>query len=204
MIVLGADTHKRSHTVAAIAAGTGELLGERTVAVGRRGFRRVTAVGARCRCRAGVGARGLPPRVRLARAVLDRARRAGVANPHAPDGRRAQERSSARQVGPDRRPQRCPRRAAGGPGVVFRRAAGRARSWTCGCWSITVSASSATASSSIARCCGICTICGPSCGCRAARCSQRNGRLGSAGGWPGPSRRCAFGSRATSCAGCAS
>jgi hypothetical protein len=31
MIVLGADTHKRSHTIAAIAAGTGELLGERTV-----------------------------------------------------------------------------------------------------------------------------------------------------------------------------
>src|SRR5919198_861947 len=38
MIVLGADTHKRSHTVAAVAAGTGELLGERTVAVGERGF----------------------------------------------------------------------------------------------------------------------------------------------------------------------
>src|SRR5215211_1967618 len=38
MIVLGADTHKRSHTIAAIAAGTGELLGERTVPVGQRGF----------------------------------------------------------------------------------------------------------------------------------------------------------------------
>ena len=38
MIVLGADTHKRSHTVAAVAAATGELLGEQTVAVGRRGF----------------------------------------------------------------------------------------------------------------------------------------------------------------------
>src|SRR5919198_1013944 len=38
MIVLGADTHKRSHTVAAVAAGTGELLGEQTVAVERRGF----------------------------------------------------------------------------------------------------------------------------------------------------------------------
>src|ERR687896_621430 len=38
MIVLGADTHKRSHTVAAVAAGTGELLGEQTVQVGRRGF----------------------------------------------------------------------------------------------------------------------------------------------------------------------
>jgi transposase len=38
MIVLGADTHKRSHTIAAIAAATGELLGERTVPVGQRGF----------------------------------------------------------------------------------------------------------------------------------------------------------------------
>jgi transposase len=35
---VGADTHKRSHTIAAIAAPTGELLGERTVPVGRRGF----------------------------------------------------------------------------------------------------------------------------------------------------------------------
>jgi len=33
MIVLGADTHKRSHTVAAVAAATGELLGEQIVAV---------------------------------------------------------------------------------------------------------------------------------------------------------------------------
>src|SRR3954469_17015996 len=38
MIVLGADTHKRSHTVAAVAAATGELLGEQTVQVGRCGF----------------------------------------------------------------------------------------------------------------------------------------------------------------------
>jgi hypothetical protein len=38
MIVIGADTHKRSHTLAAIAAGTGELLGEQTVVVGKRGF----------------------------------------------------------------------------------------------------------------------------------------------------------------------
>src|SRR4051812_43645428 len=38
MIVLGADTHKRSHTIAAVAAATGELLGEQTIAVDRRGF----------------------------------------------------------------------------------------------------------------------------------------------------------------------
>jgi len=38
MIVLGADMHKGSHTVAAVAAGTGEVLGEKTVAVSERGF----------------------------------------------------------------------------------------------------------------------------------------------------------------------
>src|SRR3954466_7501960 len=38
MIVLGADTQKRSHTVAAVSAATGELLGERTVAVGIKGY----------------------------------------------------------------------------------------------------------------------------------------------------------------------
>jgi transposase len=38
MIVLGADTHKSSHTVAAVDAATGQLLGEKTVAVGARGF----------------------------------------------------------------------------------------------------------------------------------------------------------------------
>jgi hypothetical protein len=38
MIVLGADTHKRSHTIAAVVAATGEVLGEKTVAVGVDGF----------------------------------------------------------------------------------------------------------------------------------------------------------------------
>ena len=38
MIVLGADTHKRSHTIAAVASATGELLGEQTVQVGAKGF----------------------------------------------------------------------------------------------------------------------------------------------------------------------
>jgi transposase len=38
MIVLGADTHKRSHTIAAVSAATGEVLGEKTVAVGAGGF----------------------------------------------------------------------------------------------------------------------------------------------------------------------
>jgi transposase len=38
MIVLGADTHKASHSIAAVAEATGELLGEKSMAVGERGF----------------------------------------------------------------------------------------------------------------------------------------------------------------------
>src|SRR3954462_15712792 len=38
MIVLGADMHKRSHTVAAVAATTGEALGDKTIEVGEGGF----------------------------------------------------------------------------------------------------------------------------------------------------------------------
>ena len=38
MIVLGADMHKSSHTIAAVDAATGQMLGEKTVAVGARGF----------------------------------------------------------------------------------------------------------------------------------------------------------------------
>ena len=37
MIVFGADTHKRSHTIAAVAAASGELLGEQTVPSGAKG-----------------------------------------------------------------------------------------------------------------------------------------------------------------------
>src|SRR3954453_486580 len=39
MIVLGADMHKQSHTVAAIGATTGEVLGAQSVRVGDVGFR---------------------------------------------------------------------------------------------------------------------------------------------------------------------
>lgn len=38
MILLGADMHKSSHTIAGVAAATGELLGDETIRVGERGF----------------------------------------------------------------------------------------------------------------------------------------------------------------------
>ena len=41
MIVLGADTHKRSHTIAAVSATSGELLGEQTVLSGAKGAARL-------------------------------------------------------------------------------------------------------------------------------------------------------------------
>ena len=40
MIVLGADMHTSSNTLAAVAAATGEMLDEKTAAVGARGFDR--------------------------------------------------------------------------------------------------------------------------------------------------------------------
>jgi hypothetical protein len=41
MIVLGADTHKSSHTIAGIAATAGAMLGDKTVGDGVRGFDQV-------------------------------------------------------------------------------------------------------------------------------------------------------------------
>ena len=38
MIVLGADMHKSSHTLAAVGATTGEMLGDKTIRVGSAGF----------------------------------------------------------------------------------------------------------------------------------------------------------------------
>jgi transposase len=38
MIVLGADTHKSSHTIAAVDTATGQVLGDKTIAVGSGGF----------------------------------------------------------------------------------------------------------------------------------------------------------------------
>src|SRR3954469_17464255 len=62
--------------------------------------RRAVAVGARPRRRPRVGARGLSARLGIAGAVLDRARRAGVADLDAPDRQGMQERSRARKSDP--------------------------------------------------------------------------------------------------------
>jgi transposase len=45
MIVIGADTHKATHTCAAVAAATGQLAGELTVAARKPGFAELLAWG---------------------------------------------------------------------------------------------------------------------------------------------------------------
>src|SRR4051794_5689114 len=101
MIVLGADTHKRSHTVAAVAAATGELRGEQTVQVGRRGF------GALLRWVRGLDGERVwaLEDCRQVSGSLERfltgARRARAADPDAPGRERSQECPPARQVGCD-------------------------------------------------------------------------------------------------------
>ena len=203
MIVLGADTHKRSHAIAAVAAPTGERLGEQIVPVGQRGFgallqwARSSTRTARGRLRIADTCRG-----RWSGFLIERGERVLRIPTHLT----AKARKSARQRGKsDPIDALNVARVALQEGLQsFRRRTWTGPSWICGCSSTIANGWSAIASSSTARCSGICTICGRSCGCRAARCSRRGGARGSAGVWPGPSKRCAFGSRATSCAACAS
>src|SRR3954452_5076368 len=171
MIVLGADTHKRSHTVAAVAAATGELLGEQTVQVGRRGF---GALLRRARGPAGDRVWALEDCGHvwgsLERFLIERGERAVRIPTHLT----AKARKSSRQRGKSDRID-----AVNAPAPRCRRASTRSRprtwtapSWTCGYSSTIASGWSAIVSSSTARCCGIRPTCGPSGGCRAARCSR--------------------------------
>ena len=59
MIVLGADAHKRSHTIAGVSATAGELVGEQTVGVGARGFAALLSWARGLAGEAGLGDRGL-------------------------------------------------------------------------------------------------------------------------------------------------
>ena len=56
MIVLGADMHKSSHSIVAVDAATGQMLGEKTVAVGARGFGALVLWARGSGRRAGLGA----------------------------------------------------------------------------------------------------------------------------------------------------
>ena len=140
MIVLGADTHKRSHTIAAVSAATGELVGEQTVQVGAKGFAALV-----------VWARGLGgERVwaiedcRHVSGSFERfligARRAGPARHDEADGRRRGVGASrAREVRPHRRASRSRARRCAKAWMRCRPRSWTVRSSICGCWSTTAS-----------------------------------------------------------------
>src|SRR5215217_7922333 len=86
MIVLGADAHKRSYTIVAVSAATGELVGERTVQVGPRALLRCWS-GRAGSTRSGSGqSRTVGMSRGPSRAVSDRPRRARPAGHHEADG----------------------------------------------------------------------------------------------------------------------
>ena len=202
MIVLGADMHKQTHTVAVIAAATGELRGEKTVQVGDDGFlalldwarslgsERVWAL-EDCRHVSGSLERFLMASgervVRVATKLMNDARRAGR-------DRGKSDRIDALAVA----------RAALREGIEALPSAQLAgveleiR--------LLVDHRERLIRSRVAintTCSGTCTTSGRSSSCPAARCSQRSGRRGSLGAWRAPSRPRASGSPATSCDGCA-
>ena len=145
MIVLGADTHKSSHTIAAVDAATGQLLGEKTIAVGARGFGALVlwarGQGAErawaledCRHVSGGLERFLVARgervVRVSTRLMATSRRS------------ARERGKSDSID-----ALAVARAALAEGVeTLPTAALAGPSSTCGCWSITASGSSASAS----------------------------------------------------------
>jgi hypothetical protein len=160
MIVLGADTHDSSHTIAAVEMATGQLLGDKTVQVGARGFAALLvwarAVGGErvwaledCRHVSGALERLLIGRgervVRVSTRLMARTRRSSRARGKSDQIDAISVARAAWRPGSRRcRPRRSP-----------------ARSSTCGCWSTSASASSAPGLRSTARCSGTCTTSGP-------------------------------------------
>ena len=161
MIVLGADTHKRSHTVAAINAATGQLLGDKTVAVGARGFAALVIwargldgerVWALEDCRHVSGA--------LERFLIARGERVVRVSTRLMAGTR---RSSRERGKSDQIDAVSVARAALRRGIeTLPTAALAGPSSTSACWSTIASAWSARASRSTARCSGTFTTSGPS------------------------------------------
>ena len=161
MIVLAADTHKQTHTIAAIAAATGQLLGDRTAQVGQAGFGALLRwareldgerVWAMEDCRQVSGS--------LERFLIGRGERVVRVAPRAMAGAR----QGARERGKSDRidaaavaraalrddPKRCRLPSWPGPSL------------SCGCLSITANASSKRERRWSTTCCGSCTSSGPS------------------------------------------
>ena len=197
MIVFGADMHKSSHTIAAIGAGTGEMLGDKTVGVGSRGFDQVLqwarALGGErvwaledCRHVSGSLERFLIARgervVRVPTRLMANSRRSSRERGKSDriDALAVARAALAEDI------QTLPTAELAGPELDIRLLVDHRERLV------------------RTRCSGTFMTSGRSSSCRAARCSTASGAPGSRGVWRGRSRPCASASLATSCAGCAS
>jgi transposase len=204
MIVLGADTHKSSHTIAAINAATGQVLGDKTVKVGARGFatlliwargldgERVWALGD-CRHVCGALERFLIARgervVRVSTRLMAGTRRSSRERGKSDQIDAVSVARAALAAGI----QTLPTAALAGPELDLRLLVDHRERLV----------GTRVALNSTLQC-NFHTTSGPSSRSRAARCSRRSGPRRSVDAWRAQSGRCACGSPATSCVGCAS
>src|SRR3954454_21960895 len=96
MIVIGADTHKSTHTLAAVDAATGRVVATKTVGADRDGMLAAWRWAHRLDGERGVGDRGLRARAGALGALPDRRGRAGGARRAKADGPGAPRASGAR------------------------------------------------------------------------------------------------------------
>ena len=153
MVVIGVDSHKRTHTVVA-PDGTGRKLAEKTVAATSAGHLELVRWAARFATRTFVleDCRHLSRRLSNDLLRAGRGRHPGPAQAH---GRRSPVGPGTRQERPDRRPGRRPRGPARtGPAG---RPPSTGPSATSGCWSTTARTSSPSGRAPRTGCAGIST-----------------------------------------------
>jgi transposase len=203
MIVLGADMHKSSHTIAALDTATGQVLADKTIQVGARGFAALVLwargldrerMWALEDCRHVSGA--------LERFLIGRGERVVRVSTRLMAGTRRSSRERGKSDQIDALSvaraalaagiETLPTAALAGPELDLRLLVDHRERLV------------RTRVGLNSTCSGTSTICGRSCSCLAARCSQRSGRRRSPGGWPAPNNRCACASLATSCDTCVS
>ena len=96
MIVIGTDTHKRTHALAAVDEGTGRVRGHREITADEDGHLAAVKWARGLDAGAGVGDRGLPTGLQAPRAGADRCRGASGSGRAAPDGRLTARGASSR------------------------------------------------------------------------------------------------------------
>ena len=98
MIVIGADTHKATHALVAVDAGSGQVLSEREIPADEAGHLQALRWAHELDSELIWAIRGLPTRIGPPRASANDSRRASASRPTQANGRLAPGRARGRQV----------------------------------------------------------------------------------------------------------